>query len=125
MKKILVVDDERKIRAIYTKLLIMEGFEVVEASNADDANEILKKNEIDLVLLDIKMPGIDGGILYEIIQSFHRKIKVIVASVYPLIEQRQFVKDASDYYDKSQGTEILLAKIKNALDGGKIERISY
>lgn len=115
MKRILVVDDEEKIRRIYLSLLKAEGFEAVEASNANDANEILKKDPIDLVLLDIQMPEVAGSMLYEVMQVFHRKVKVIVTSIYPVDEQKNIIRNAADYYDKVQGIEVLLAKIRKAL----------
>jgi len=119
MDKILVVDDEKKIRDLYKKLLTAEGYKVIEASNAAEANGLLMKDRIDVVLLDIKMPEIDGGEMYEVIKLFHRKSKVIVTSVYPLDEQKRIINDAADYYDKSQGYDALLDKIKRVLKDGK------
>lgn len=122
MKRILIVDDEEKIREIYTKLLIDEGYDAVGVPGAADANDVLKNKEIDLILLDIKMPEVEGNILYGVIQLFHRKIKVIVISVYNLDEQRQVIPDAADYYDKSQGIDILLTKIKKVLEDWPIKK---
>lgn len=116
MKKILIVDDEEKIRKIYRDLLIDEGYYVIEASNANIANETLLREDIDLILLDIKMPKIDGGIMYDVIRMFHRKCKVIVTSVYPLDEQRRAIPEAESYHDKSQGSEALLAKVRSLLE---------
>lgn len=121
MKRILIVDDEGKIRNVYLSLLRQEGFEVLEAKDASEANEMLKKQPIDLVLLDIKMPEVDGSILYGFMNLFHKKVKVIVASVYPIYEQKTIIKDAFDYYDKSQGTEALLSKVKRALRYAPVE----
>lgn len=118
MKKILIVEDDQKIREIYAKFLISEEYSVIEASNAVDAYEILKKENIDLVLLDIKMPEINGSIMYEVLRLFHRDIKVIVSSVYPLYEQKEIISGAFDYHDKSQGIDVLLGKINNALGDG-------
>lgn len=115
MRKILIVDDEIRIRKIYCTLLISEGFEIFEAQNAKEAREILKKANIDLILLDIKMADVGGNELYEIIRSFHRHCKVIVSSVYPLDEQKILIQGAADYYDKAQGIEILLTKVDNIL----------
>lgn len=120
MKKIVIVDDEEKIRKIYNNLLTAEGFQVIEATDAVGANEILKRDNVNLVLLDIKMPQVEGDVMYEIIQSFHKKVKVIVASVYPLDEQKRIITGAADYYDKSQGTEVLLAKVRKVLQEGAI-----
>jgi CheY-like chemotaxis protein len=115
MKKIIVVDDESRIRGIYSRLLNGIGFEVLEASTADEANEIVTHEKVDLVLLDIKMPEVEGDVFYELLQSFHRHCKVIVSSVYPLNDQRRMITGADDYYDKSQGFWVLLDKINRVL----------
>ena len=115
MKKILIVDDEEKIRTLYSALLKDEGYQVFQSANAFDANETLKRENIDLVLLDIKMPEVDGSIVYETMQLFHKKTKVIVTSVYSLSQQKEMIEGAADYHDKSESNEILLVKIKEAL----------
>ncbi|MBN2372935.1 response regulator [bacterium] len=115
MKRILVLDDEERIRNIYKKLLTLEGYEVIEAATAMHAHEILKREPVDLILLDIKMPKVDGSIMYDVIEQFHSRLKVIVSSVYPLEVQKRVVPRACDYYDKSEGNEVLLSKIRNCL----------
>ena len=119
MRKILIVDDEKRIRRVYSSLLKGEGFKVSAVSNAVDANEIIKTEKIDLVLLDIKMPEIDGSAIYEVVRLLHKRVKVIIASVYPLDEQKEIIEKADDYYDKSQGVDILLEKVKKVLRNGK------
>jgi len=114
-----------KIGKIYTSLLKEKGFEVIEAFNAHDANEIVKQEDINLVLLDIKVPEVDGSVLHEAIQLFHKKVKVIVASVYPVDEQKSTIRDATDYYDKSQGAETLLEKVKKALNDAAVKKNTY
>lgn len=121
MKKILVLDDEERIREIYVRLLTSEGYHVMEASSAVDANEILKRENFDLMLLDIKMPNVNGSVIYDVIEQFHRNLKVIVASVYPLDVQKRMIPDAYDYYDKSQGINLLVRKINRALGNGSYE----
>ena len=116
MSRILIVDDEKRIRRIYRDLLASFGFLVEEAATADQANEIVKHEKVDLVLLDIKMPEAGGDSLFEVMSLFHRDMKVIVTSVYPLDVQRRMVAGAHDYYDKSQGIRVLLTKIRQVLD---------
>jgi DNA-binding NtrC family response regulator len=115
MKTILVVDDEARMRKIYKTLLAIEGYRVVEAPGAVEANEILKTEPVHLVLLDLRMPEINGNILYDVMQLFHKKTKVIVSSVYHIEKQKKIIPEAADYYDKSQGIEMLLKKIRTLL----------
>ncbi len=115
MRTILIVDDQKRIRQLYKLIFTKEGYLVLEADNADKANELAKKVNIDLMLLDIKMPEADGAILYEITSMFHKCIKVIVSSVYPLDDQKNLIKGAVDYYDKSEGIKVLKEKVRHAL----------
>lgn len=117
-KKILICDDEKKIRNIYINLLIGEGYEIFEAVNAPDANETLVREGIDLILLDIKMPEVDGETMYDVIEMFHKDVKVIVSSVYHVSDQKRRIKNAHEYHDKSHGVDILLEKIKKVLKSG-------
>ncbi len=57
---ILVVDDEKLIRDVIKEYLLLENYKVYEAENGIDAIEIVKKNNIDLVIMDIMMPKMDG-----------------------------------------------------------------
>ncbi|NOX97939.1 MAG: response regulator [Nitrospirae bacterium] len=116
MKTILIVDDEKRIRSLYTQLFSKEGFRVIATSKATDANEILLREKVDIMLLDINMPGVDGSELHEVMNLFHKKVKVIVCSVYPLEDQKEIVEGAAGYYDKSQGLRELLKKVKAVLD---------
>ncbi|MBF0504398.1 MAG: response regulator [Candidatus Omnitrophica bacterium] len=117
IKKILIIDDEPRIRSIYVRLLVESGLKACWASNAQEATNILIREKIDLVLLDINMPGIDGMTMFDIIQEYDPSLKVIVASVYQLFLQKRMIDRAYDYYDKSQGASLLLEKIFNALKG--------
>jgi CheY-like chemotaxis protein len=114
MKKVLIVDDERKIRSLYNKLLTFENYEVIEAEDSQSATHFLiSEKDIRLILLDINMPLIDGGTLYDLVRMYDRNIKIIVTSAYPLEDQKNKIVRADDYYDKSQATEILIEKVKN------------
>ena len=58
--KILVVDDEDKIRAVIRKYGEFEGYEIYEASNGMDAVEMCRENDYDLIIMDVMMPELDG-----------------------------------------------------------------
>lgn len=60
MERILVVDDENKIRAIIRKYGEFEGYEIAEAHDGMEAVEICRKEDFDLIILDVMMPELDG-----------------------------------------------------------------
>ena len=60
MKHILIVDDEKRIRDLIVMYLKKEGYEVTDFDNADKAYEFLQNNEVDLLVLDIMMRGMNG-----------------------------------------------------------------
>jgi len=116
MKTILIVDDEAKIRSLYSRLLEREGFSVLSAKNAEDAHEMLLTHQVDLVLLDINLEAhVDGTTLHEVMAAFFQKTRVLVASVYPVEEQKKRVGGAAGYYDKAEGIEGLIGQVKAIL----------
>ena len=60
MNRILVVDDEENIREMIKRYATHEGFDVVTASNGQEALDVFRKEDFDVVIMDIMMPGIDG-----------------------------------------------------------------
>ncbi len=116
MSKVLIVDDEEKVRNIYRKLLISESFDVIEAEDGEQAGLLLLQHtDIDLVLLDVHMPIVSGAVLFDMIKLHNPNAKVIVTSVYPLDDQQRLIDHADGYHDKSEGTEMLLSRIRSIL----------
>lgn len=115
MPKILIVDDESSLRQIYGRFLREEGFETFEAWNGEQALLGFQGENIDVILLDIQMPVANGHVLVDALQHFHPDAKIIVASCYPLDVQKGLIKNAQEYFDKSEGCWGLLAKIKAVL----------
>jgi len=67
-KRILIIDDEERIREIYKRYFNAIGstiFEIIEVSNAADATEYIIRERVDIIILDIKMPEIDGKEMFE------------------------------------------------------------
>lgn len=112
MKTILVVDDQDRIRKTYNRVFTKEGYCVLEARNANEADDIIESTKVDLMLLDLKMPEVNGEVVYDVAKLFQRGLKVIVSSVYPLDEQKQMIGDATDYFDKSEGIQVLKKKVR-------------
>src|SRR5690349_3662817 len=115
MPKILLVDDDEAIRKIYARFLRGEGFEVLESRNGEHALMEFSKENLDVVLLDIQMPVASGRVVISALQYFHPSAKIIIASCYPVDVQRKMIDSAQDYFDKADGCQKLLSKIKPLL----------
>jgi two-component system, response regulator, stage 0 sporulation protein F len=83
---ILIVDDEEGLREGLSRLLENEGYTVLSAENGEQALEILQNAHIDLVLTDMRMPGMDGIELLKKIHERHGEIGVIILTGYGQIE---------------------------------------
>jgi two-component system response regulator (stage 0 sporulation protein F) len=83
---ILIVDDEEGLREGLGKLLESEGYAVLSAENGEQALEILQRSRIDLVLTDMRMPGMDGIELLKKIRERHGDLGVIILTGYGQIE---------------------------------------
>jgi CheY-like chemotaxis protein len=81
-KRILVVDDESILRVTLTAELKKEGYTVSSAGDGDIAIEMLQTEYFDLILLDIKMPNVDGYEVLRFVKQKHPTTKVIVLTGY-------------------------------------------
>ncbi|WP_409343462.1 response regulator [Paenibacillus sp. MBLB4367] len=81
-KKILIVDDQNGIRVLLMEVFGSEGYRTFQASNGKLALEIVKTETPDLVLLDMKIPGMDGLDILKHIKRINPAIKVIMMTAY-------------------------------------------
>ncbi|MFC4767445.1 response regulator [Effusibacillus consociatus] len=81
-KKVLVVDDQYGIRILLNEVLEKEGYQVFQAPNGPVALEIVKEKKPDLVLLDMKIPGMDGLEILRHIRVIEPDLKVIMMTAY-------------------------------------------
>ena len=114
--RVLVVDDEENIRLLFKEELEDEGYTVENASNGLEALEKLKNSNFDIVVMDIKMPGMDGIQALNAIKNTNKDQPVILCSAYGEFKQ-DFSSWVSDgYIVKSADTAELKQTIKNILD---------
>lgn len=82
MNKILIVDDQYGIRILLSELFKKEGFKALQAPNGITAIELVKQENPDLVLLDLKMPGMDGIEVFKSLKKINENIRVIFMTAY-------------------------------------------
>ena len=82
MNTILIVDDETNYQIVLSELLREEGFEIFTAGNGEDALKILGETDIDLIITDMCMPGLDGLGLLKAAKVINRDLPVIIVTNY-------------------------------------------
>ncbi len=116
-RKILVVDDEDALRTVLSSELVSEGYEVAAAGDGDEAINELQKKAFDLVLLDIKMPRMNGFEVLKFIKDKHPTTKVIMltgfADLKNAIESKKL--GAEDFVSKPYDLVDLLTTIERVL----------
>jgi DNA-binding NtrC family response regulator len=116
---ILVVDDEEALRTVLSSELENEGYTIASAGDGDDAINILHDRTFDLVLLDIKMPRVDGFEVLRFIKERFPSTKVIMltgfADLKNAIESKKL--GAEDFVSKPYDLVDLLTTIERVLSG--------
>jgi len=122
MKSILVVDDEQSIRESLDGILGDEGFRCLFAENGERALTLLREDPVDLVLLDIWMPGMDGLEVLQLIKEFNAEQTVIMMSGHGTIETavKATKLGAFDFIEKPLSLEKVLLSIQNGLKVGEL-----
>ena len=116
MKTILVVDDDEAIRTLLQEELEDEGYKVLIATNARDALKMVASEALDLVILDIRMPGMDGLEALPRILGIKEGLPVIMNTAYSQY-QDSFMSWAADaYVVKSSDLTELKQKIKELVN---------
>lgn len=92
-EKILIVDDQFGIRILLNEVFQKEGYKTFQAANGVQALEIVKKHAPDLVLLDMKIPGMDGIEILKRMKVIDPDIRVIIMTAYGELDMIQEAKD--------------------------------
>jgi two-component system KDP operon response regulator KdpE len=117
MQRVLVVDDEPPIRRFLRTGLSSQGYQVIEAEDGPSVSAALRQNAIDIVVLDLGLPGVDG---FEIIQQIRAQgstipIVVLSSRTDEAGKVRALDLGADDYVTKPFGMDELLARLRTAL----------
>jgi len=118
METVLIVDDEKNYPPIIAAVLQEEGYETLTANSGQEALETLKQSDVDLVVTDMKMPGMDGMTLLEKIKAQDADLPVIMMTAYGTVEKavEAMQKGAYNYILKPFDNDRLVLYVKKACE---------
>lgn len=122
MDTILIVDDEKNYLVVLEALLGPEGYEIITTDNADNALRLIEESDLDLVITDMKMPGMNGMNLLEDAKRINSDLPIIIMTAYGTIEMavEAMKKHAYDYIEKPFKNEQLKLTVKKALNNYRL-----
>src|SRR5438067_1141368 len=120
--RILVIDDEAPIRDSLKMTLEYEGYDVIGAATGQEGLALAEREAPDLVLLDVKMPGMDGIEVLERLRNMNDSLPVVVVSGHGTISTavEATKKGAFDFIEKPFASERVLVSLRNALDSRQL-----
>lgn len=115
--KILVVEDNERMRKVCVQLLRKSGYEVVAASNGDEALARVREQDFDVLLTDINMPGMSGDVLIDRVKELRPEILPVIMTAYPTMELaiESVGKGVSEFLTKPFRLEQLQSTIQRAI----------
>lgn len=116
MVKVLIIDDEEKLRNLLSKIIGFEGFEVFQASNIKSGLQRLRVDDIDVVICDVKLPDGSGVETAKLIKEKHKSVEVILLTAYGNIPDGvQAIKNgAFDYITKGDDNNKIIPLLYKA-----------
>jgi len=113
MKNLLIADDDPHIRTLLKHVLTREGYQVLEAEDGGEAIQRLKETTVDLAILDIMMPHVDGLKVCQYIRENHDIPIILLTALQQLTDKEQgYLHGTDDYVTKPFEPEELLFRIK-------------
>ena len=122
MNTLLIVDDEKNILKLYCREFSEEGYRVLTASSGLEAMEVLRQHAVDLVILDIRMPGQDGLETLKRIMESSSNPPIILNSAYTYFKDNFLSWAARAYVTKSSDVSELKARTREILEALALEK---
>ena len=122
MVKILVIDDDKNIRKLMKVVLENEGFSVTCVNDGREALAVMDKLTMDIIIVDIMMPNMNGYEFTETVREFNPKVPILMISAKQLAEDRKkgFIAGIDDFMVKPVDTEELVLRVRALMRRAKI-----
>lgn len=123
MFRILVVEDDKNTRMLFKAVLEAENFDVLTAENGEDALGVMDASHVDLVVLDVMMPKMDGYSFTRVLRENDNNLPILMVSAkqLPADKKRGFLAGTDDYMTKPIDTEEMVLRIRALLRRAGIE----
>ncbi len=124
MAAILIVDDDHHLRRSFDKLLTQDGHTVKTASSGEAALPLAKSDEFDLIIMDVRLPGMDGLRTFKAIREIEPLLPVIIMTAFGTTETaiEATKMGAFDYILKPFNIPEMLSLIEKAVEAGRFMR---
>jgi len=121
---ILIVDDEQTMREACSEVLAPEGFILGQASSGEGALEVIRRQSFDLIILDLKIPGLDGMEILRRVQKESPGTATVVITGYPSVDTavEAMRLGAADFLPKPFTPEVLRFTVRRVLNGARMAR---
>ena len=118
MHTILVVDDEPNYLIVLSELLKEEGYEIMTAQRGEEGLKVVEETDLDLVITDMRMPGMDGLDLLKAVKAYNKDLPVIMITAFGEVEKAVVAMKAGayNYLAKPFNNEELLLNIRKAIE---------
>ena len=123
---ILIVDDEEQLRKLLTRIISLEGFAVAEAGSLRAATDILQRQQIDVILCDVRLPDGNGVEFVKKVKSSYPSVEIILLTAYGNIANGvQSIKNgAFDYITKGDDNNRVIPLLYQAMDSSLLKQKS-
>lgn len=124
LNKVLIIDDEEKLRNLLSKIISLEGFEVLQASDAKTGLKKLEIADIDVVICDVKLPDASGVDLVKTIKEKHRDTEIILLTAYGNIPDGVLAikNGAFDYITKGDDNNKIIPLLYKAIEKAALSK---
>ncbi len=121
---VLIIDDEEKLRALLSRIIRLEGFAVLEADSLRAAGKLLEKEDIDVVLCDVKLPDGNGVDFVSELRSRHPSIEAILLTAYGNIADgvKAMKNGAFDYITKGDDNDKIIPLLARAFEKVQLQK---
>lgn len=118
MNKVLIIDDEEKIRTLLSRIISLEGFEVYQASDLRNAKKRLEISDVDIIISDVRLPDGSGVEFSKIIKDKHPSLEIILLTAFGNIPDGvQAIKNgAFDYITKGDDNNKIIPLVYKAVE---------